>query len=234
VLRDAILGLHFQPGEKLVERRLCEQTGVSRTCVREAMRQLEAEGLVLRTPTRGMFVKEVGLAEARQIYEVRVILEAAMAGQFVKRAGNKELAALEAALKKIERTIFGKDVLAYAVALDGFFDALLAGAENEIARQMLNTLRARITFLRTITARSASRERKEGTLKGLGALLEALRRKDAAAAEAQCRAFVQRSAEFAETVLEAHTGSSESSSAEIRSQRPAAVPQKSSATSRKR
>ena len=67
-LREAILSLHFKPDQHLVERELCEQTGVSRTSVREALRQLEAEGLVERRGHRGLFVASVTAEEARQIY----------------------------------------------------------------------------------------------------------------------------------------------------------------------
>ncbi len=66
-LRNAILGMHFKPKERLVERRLCEQTGVSRTCVREALQHLESEGLVERVPNRGLFVATVSRDEARHI-----------------------------------------------------------------------------------------------------------------------------------------------------------------------
>src|SRR5260370_8195304 len=82
VLREAILNLHFRPGQKLVERALCEGTGVSRTCIREALRHLEAEGLVSRLPNRGIIVAEVTPDETRQIYETRAVLEPPMAHHF--------------------------------------------------------------------------------------------------------------------------------------------------------
>lgn len=204
VLRDAILRLHFKPGQKLVERRLCEETGVSRSCVREALRHLESEGLVVRTANRGMFVAEVGADEAREIYEVRAALESAMGRYFVERASDRHVAALEAALQRIEKTIFGKDVLAYAFALDNFSDALMDGAGNEQARRLLNMLRARITYLRTITARAASVEQKNGTLGALNKIVDALKQRDADAAEEHCRAYVHRSASFALQLLKAH------------------------------
>jgi len=55
-LREAIMAQRFKPGQHLVERDLCEQTGVSRSSVREALRHLEAEGLVERRGNRGLFV----------------------------------------------------------------------------------------------------------------------------------------------------------------------------------
>src|SRR5208282_6157425 len=75
-LRQSILDLHFEPGQRLIERELCEMTGVSRTSLREAIRYLEAEGLVQTIPNRGMVVATVTLEDARQIYQLRGAIEA--------------------------------------------------------------------------------------------------------------------------------------------------------------
>ena len=85
-LRNAILSMHFKPKQRLVERTLCEQTGVSRTCVREALQHLESEGLVNRVANKGLFVASVTADEARQIYEVRASLESSAGQMFVIRA----------------------------------------------------------------------------------------------------------------------------------------------------
>ena len=85
-LREAIMAQRFKPGQHLVERDLCEQTGVSRSSVREALRHLEAEGLVERRGNRGLFVASITPDEARQIYEVRAAIEPEMARLFAARA----------------------------------------------------------------------------------------------------------------------------------------------------
>ena len=74
-LRDAILDGLFKPGEKLLEAELCRQMGVSRTSVREALRQLESEGWVVLQPNYGARVTTLSAAEVREIYEVRASLE---------------------------------------------------------------------------------------------------------------------------------------------------------------
>lgn len=203
VLREAILNLHFEPGEKLVERKLCEETGVSRTCVREALRHLEAEGLVTRTPTRGMFVSVIGPDEARQIYEVRIVLESAMARQFVERASEKQMTTLSAAFNRVETTSAGKDYLAYARALEKFSASLMEGAGNDVAKQILDMLSARITYLRTITARAAEGQRDSEVL--LRKVLDAIQQRNADLAEQCSRAFVQHSADFALNFLKHST-----------------------------
>jgi GntR family transcriptional regulator, trigonelline degradation regulator len=74
-LRDAIINGQFAPGARLVERQMCELLGVSRTLVREALRQLEAEGWVRILPYRGPVVASMTPEEVRDLYEVRSALE---------------------------------------------------------------------------------------------------------------------------------------------------------------
>ena len=66
-MRDAIISGLFSPGERLVERPLCDQLGVSRTVIRETIRYLEAEGLVEILPNRGPIVAQLSWDDARQI-----------------------------------------------------------------------------------------------------------------------------------------------------------------------
>src|SRR5215475_7903404 len=67
-LREAIMSGTLKPGQRLVERELCEMTGVSRPSIREALRLLEADGLVNTVPHRGPVVSTISLDEARQLY----------------------------------------------------------------------------------------------------------------------------------------------------------------------
>lgn len=201
-LRKAIVDLHFKPGEHLVERDLVTATGVSRTCVREALRHLEAEGLVERRPSRGLFVAAVGADEARQIYEIRAAIEPAMAQHFVARASPAQVRALRAALRQVKATSQARDIPANVAALDEFYDILMRGAANEEARRILHTLRGRMAFLRAVTAARASAEHRRGTLEQMAGIVAAAEARDAALIAERCLAFVKRSEAFAITVLE--------------------------------
>ncbi|MCW2242337.1 GntR family transcriptional regulator [Azospirillum canadense] len=201
VLRDAILTQHFKPGEKLAERVLADETGVSRTSIREALSQLQAEGLVQRVPGKGMFVTRVTAEEAQQIYEVRAIIEAATARLFVARASDADIDALEVAVNAAEAVNEPTSALLHAQRLDAVSDIVMSGAGNDVARQMVAVLRARVTYLRTITARSASRERRGETMAMLHRIVDAYRRRDADLAEQLTRAYIERSAKFAQDVL---------------------------------
>ena len=74
-LREAIMSGTLKPGQRLVERELCELTGVSRPSIREALRLLEADGLVNTVPHRGPMVSTISLEEAKQLYAARAVLE---------------------------------------------------------------------------------------------------------------------------------------------------------------
>src|SRR6516165_8469146 len=119
-LRDAILSLRFKPGEHLVERVLCEQTGVSRSCMREALQHLESEGLIERRGGRGLFVASVTTEEARQIYEVRAALEPEIGRLFAERASEGQIDELFASVEALGTAMEAHDVQMYVRSLDLF------------------------------------------------------------------------------------------------------------------
>jgi DNA-binding GntR family transcriptional regulator len=202
-LRDAIIRLEFGPGEHLIERDLCERTGVSRSCVREALRHLEAEGLIERRGGRGLFVASVTIDEARQIYEVRAALEPEMAALFCERASREHFDAISDALADIERALSGKkkDIGGYVRGINAFYDAIMSGSGNQIAHKVLQTLHARMAFLRALTTAKATPGRERETLRLMRAIGAAARSRDRRLASERCRSFVERSAEFAMQVL---------------------------------
>lgn len=200
-LREAIMTQRFTPGQHLVERDLCEQTGVSRSSVREALRHLEAEGFVVRRGNRGLFVASITADEARQIYEVRAAIEPEMASLFAGRATEGDLAVLSSSLAAMERAIRSRVIADYVRALDSFFDTLIGGSRNELAVRIVRTLRARISYLRGITTGRAEAARQRETLGLMKDIAESAGRRDGEAMRRQCRAFIERSAAFALEVL---------------------------------
>jgi DNA-binding GntR family transcriptional regulator len=202
-LRRAILTLHFKPGQHLIERDLCVELGVSRTSIREALRHLEAEGFIERQATRGVVVASVDRDEARQIYEVRLAIEPEMAKLFADRASDRDIAELEAAAHRINRASRTRRTADAALAYDAFYDVIMRGAKNEVARRLLQTLRGRMAFLRALTSIRAPDTRREDTIALLTDIVAAGRSRNGELMAERCRAFVLRSAAFADSVLAA-------------------------------
>ncbi|MCW3474744.1 GntR family transcriptional regulator [Limobrevibacterium gyesilva] len=196
-LREAILSDHLKPGQRLVERDLCEQTGVSRSSIREALRYLESEGLVESHGPKGMFVSVLTRQQAMEIYEVRAALEGEAARHFAERASEAAVAELREAFSRVERVALN-DPEAYGREIDQFFEVLFTGAGNATAHALMRSLRARINFMRNTTIRIAPKTRVKGSMAQMKRIIDAMERRDGEAAAAACRGYVARSAEFAE------------------------------------
>ncbi|MBO0891831.1 MAG: metal ABC transporter permease [Acidothermales bacterium] len=143
-LREAILDRRFTPGQRLVERELCELTGVSRTTVREALRQLETEGLVVLVPNQGPVVATMSLDEARDVYDVRGVLEALAASRFAASATDEQVRdlaartdAFEEAMRSGVLAFLGKELLLRAFDADA---ARAMGYRTGLLDLVLNVL----------------------------------------------------------------------------------------------
>lgn len=102
-LREAVSDGRLPAGERLTERALCEMTGAGRASVREALRALEAEGVIENSPHRGPTVPRVSAAQARNLYAVRAVLEGFAARSFAVNAGDADRASLDAALDALAK-----------------------------------------------------------------------------------------------------------------------------------
>lgn len=180
-LRAEIVSGGLAPGERLVEQRLCEALDVSRTSLREALRRLEAEGLVEMVPHRGAVVALLNSDEARKIYEVRRVLEALAVRGFTDHATEKDITELRGALTALEeaerRAASGPDIL---VIKQRFYRILLDACGNDIVRNMLEMLNNRISILRSMSLSQAGRL--AGTVREIREIVEAIERRDADAA----------------------------------------------------
>ncbi|MGO4147581.1 GntR family transcriptional regulator [Paenarthrobacter sp. YAF11_1] len=156
-LREAIVTAEFSPGERLVEAALCQKFQVSRTVIREALRQLETEKLVVVVPNRGPAVAALSLHEAECLYEIRRSLEALAGSLFAERATDPDCAGLVAALNEVKSAMKGDDVLQKLAAKNNFRKVLIAGAGNEEIGKMLREVAARTQALRMYSLALPSR-----------------------------------------------------------------------------
>ncbi len=200
LLREAIVGGEFEPGERLVEARLCQRFDVSRTVIRETIRQLESEGLVTIIPNRGPVVTELTSADAVALYEVRAALEGLAGSRFAVRATDDERSRLRAALDEVARAFARGDLQVSLAAKDTFYEVLLDGARNPIIRSTLRGIHARVQLLRGLSLQAP--DRSDESLGELSAIVEATDRRDADAARTACERHVARAAEVAIAMLE--------------------------------
>ena len=104
-LRERIFSGALRAGERLKERELCRELDVSRTPVREALRRLEADGLVEIEPRRGGVVAGINAEEASEIYSLGVLLESYAARLAAERATEADLAELDRLLDSVNRLL---------------------------------------------------------------------------------------------------------------------------------
>lgn len=148
-LRAAILNFELRPGQRLVERELIEQLEVSRTTVREALRELTSEGLVTVVPQRGAIVSVPSLEEAEDLYEIRALLESLLIERFVQRADDGQLARLSAAVEHFaSSTAETDDIRVVLDAKDRFYEVLVEGAGSPTLAGLIEGLQARVRLLR--------------------------------------------------------------------------------------
>ena len=195
-LRAAIIAGRLAPGARLIERELIEMLGVSRTVVREALRQLQSEGLVGEDAKKGMVVRELSETEARHLYAIRSLLEGLAARRFVETATDAQVRKLADALQKTVEAYAAGDPKRILRTKNAFYEQLFAGAASETLSSMLEMLHARISRWRSLGLshpRRSARRSKE-SIEGLRALLAAVEKRDAARAEAIMREETRKAA----------------------------------------
>ncbi|MFJ2776717.1 MULTISPECIES: GntR family transcriptional regulator [unclassified Kitasatospora] len=131
LLLDGLMSGRWQPGDRIVERRLAAELNVSQAPVREALRALQALGLLDSEPNRGVRVREISPAELREVYEVRAVLERLAAELAVERLGG-DTAALERHAELMERAASAGDPLGQARHGVAFHREIVAAAGNEV------------------------------------------------------------------------------------------------------
>ena len=141
-LRDAILKGELEPGERLMEIRLAERLGVSRTPIREAIRKLELEGLVIMIPRKGAEVADITEKSLRDVLEVRKALEELAVQLACEKITQEELEELEKAGENFKKVLNrSKDITEVAEADVRFHDVIYMATDNQKLIHLLNKLR---------------------------------------------------------------------------------------------
>ena len=195
MLRKAISRGRFVPGDRLVEKDLCELMGVSRTSIREAFRQLESEGIIDNIPNRGPVVATLSRAQVKEVYEVRQALEALAAKLFALNAKDTQVEELRRATETLASAYRSGSVDEILSAKDVFYGVLYSGCGNAVAPEMLTILNARINLLRRVSLSSPGRLEK--SLGEMQRLMTAIGKRDGDAAYSAASNHVQKAADAA-------------------------------------
>lgn len=140
-LRHAILKGELEPGERLMEISLAQKLGVSRTPIREAIRKLELEGLVVMVPRKGAEVADITEKDLRDVLEVRTALEQLSIELAMKNMTEEDYKQLKAANEAFARDSEGDDRIKLAEADVAFHEVIYMATGNKRLIQMINNLR---------------------------------------------------------------------------------------------
>jgi DNA-binding GntR family transcriptional regulator len=172
-LTRAIVEHRLQPGAKLVEQKLADQFGVSRTLVRQALYRLSQNRLIKIEPARGAFVSAPSAAEAQQVFAVRRMLEAGMVRAFVESAKAADIKALQTHIAQEKAAVQRGDVPGRTELLGDFHVRMAQLMHNEVLAQLLSDLISRsalITLMyQTSSAAAHSHEEHEHIVKAIKA-----------------------------------------------------------------
>ena len=178
-ITGAIVERRLMPGTKLAEQQIADIFGVSRTLVRQALNQLSRDRLVTLEPARGAFVAKPGPQEAREVFEVRAMLEAAMVKQLCAQVTDAQIAELRAHLAAEAQAVARTDVSGRTRLLADFHVVLARMLGNQVLADLLEDLLTRSSLIALMYQSSHSAEHSQAEHV---AIVDALEKRDVRAA----------------------------------------------------
>ena len=198
-MRMAIATGRLPPGARLIERELCEMMGVSRTSLREALRELQADGLITNQHNKRLTVAVVTPKDAESIYQVRAVMEGLAARLFVRNATDKEVTALRRSVERLAEVYADFSAEEFIAAKTAFYDILLSGGGNAVAAAMLKRIHTRVSQLRVVSL--SNEERAQKSIAELREFIDAIAARDEDRAWRLCVQHVENAATAALNAL---------------------------------
>ena len=155
-LTRAIVDHRLQPGTKLAEQKLADHFGVSRTLVRQALFQLVQKHLVRMEPARGAFVAVPTVEEARQVFQVRRVLEAEMVREFLRKVTPAKLRALREHMAQEKAAVDGRDAGERSQLLGDFHVRMAELTDNTVLAQIVRDLVSRSSLITLLYQREGA------------------------------------------------------------------------------
>jgi len=189
ILKKEIIKGSFKPGDKVLENKIAEQMGISRTPVREAIRVLAAEGFVTLNPNQGIVVRSVSAENIREILQIHSVLEGLAARLFCEVINEENLKELENYVNKMEKLANKKDTLAYSEVDLQFHELIVNNSRNKRLMQMRKNMSDQAQRYRISSLRIPRRFKE--SLKEHQNILEAFKTKDAKKADSISQKHIQ-------------------------------------------
>lgn len=191
ILRENILNGKYAPGDNLIEMKIAAELNVSRTPVREALRQLELEGLIESIPNKGVTVKGITVKDMEDIYKIRVLLEGLAAKLAVENIADDEIKKLQEIYDLMEFYTAKNDINAISKLNTEFHDVIYAATKSNVLQHILKDFQFYVKWARHESLSSPGR--KEEALKEHLSILEAFKNKDLEAAGVSLKIHVENS-----------------------------------------
>ena len=189
ILKKEIIKGSFKPGDKVLEARIAEQMGISRTPVREAIRELAAEGFVTLGPNQGVVVRSVSADNIREVLQIHSALEGLAARLSCEVINEEDLKELENYVNKMEKLANKKDLSAYSEVDLKFHELIVNTCRNKRLIQMRKNISDQAQRYR-IGSLSIPKRLKE-SLKEHQKILEAFKTKDPKKADSTSQKHIQ-------------------------------------------
>ncbi len=182
-IRDSILNQHYKPGQLLNERKISEALNVSRTPIREALKQLQAEDFVEYIPFKGVVVKVIGREDLRHIFQIRRALEMLVIEIAIDKINNETLRKLQYCIDtQSKQVLYAMEHLEEFMDLDlEFHDILAKISDNPLLMNLLWEMRSKTRIL-GINALNTGSHRFQETIEEHQAIVDALKADDMEAA----------------------------------------------------
>jgi DNA-binding GntR family transcriptional regulator len=188
-IKDAILTFHFLPNQALIEGELAVQLGISKTPVRDALMQLEREGLVSRVPFKGTYVSDLNNQDMADIYEIRIELEGLAIHTAIQNLTDEDFSRLEGLIEEHDLALKRREV-ARASKINGeFHNLIISRCPNQRLQKTLLLLDDHLKRYRLLSI--AQGKRMEKSIPEHRAIFDALKKRDAGSAEKAMRSHLE-------------------------------------------
>ncbi len=193
ILEEAILQGKVKAGERLIEEELAGTLGVSRAPIREALRMMQKEGLIVISPRKGAVVNSISPEEVAEFYEVSSALEGLAVKIFCRQCTEEELAGLQKLYAEMEKQVKKKDIVQYRKLNRQFHETLINGSKNKKIKEICGTLQKQISWFQNMNLSLTGRV--ELSLAEHKRIIDAFVRKDPEAAAAAAGEHIIRAAQ---------------------------------------